>query len=275
MATTLMRWVAFITMISLAINKITDNNKNSIKITPPYFNIEGVPNFFGVCIYAFMCHHSLPSIVTPMKYKEKFKKILIAVYGSIIIFYLLLTFTGIFAFGNNIDDFYTLNFLPNRSDKGKQSTLLTVIDYYLSLFPVFTISASFPIIGITLRNNLKSLFYFISKKDSNDQSKNYFVSFGLPLITIIPPLMISLITHDLQLLVGITGSYAGVGIQYIIPCCLVYFGRRESVKIFRQNFQNKHSYSSPFKHRYWVFFVLLWSNISVIFVTVNHIINKG
>jgi hypothetical protein len=126
-----------------------------------------------------------------------------------------------------------------------------------------------------LRNNLKSLYCFITKREISTTERNYFVSLGLPLITLIPPLIISLITHDLQLLVGITGSYAGVAIQYVIPSCLVYFGRRESVRVFRKNFQDKHSFSSPFKHRYWVFFVLLWSNLSIIFVTVNHIINKS
>ena len=82
-----------------------------------------------------------------MRKKEKFKYVLLAAYGCIMIFYLLLTWTGIFAFGKALDDFYTLNFLPDRSKKNTDSTFLTVIHYYLSLFPVLTISASFPIIG--------------------------------------------------------------------------------------------------------------------------------
>ena len=32
-----------------------------------------------------------------------------------------------------------------------------VLDYFLTLFPVFTLSTNFPIIGITLRNNLESM----------------------------------------------------------------------------------------------------------------------
>lgn len=275
LATTIMRWLAFITMIALAIKKIAQNVKNNENESPELVNFTKVPNFFGVCIYAFMCHHSLPSIITPMKHKEKYKSIFIYVYLCVMVFYFLLSYTGVFAFGSGLEDFYTLNFLPNSKDKNEQGIFMLIIDYYLSLFPVFTISASFPIIGITLRNNLKSLYYFISKTQpsSDPTSRNYFISIGLPLITLLPPLAISLVTHDLQLLVGITGSYAGVAIQYVIPSCLVYFGRREAVNVFRQNY--KHSYSSPFKHRYWVFFVLLWSNVSVIFVTVNHIINKG
>ena len=39
-----------------------------------------------------------------------------------------------------------------------QAWYLAGIHYFLSLFPVFTLSTNFPIIAITLRNNLKGLF---------------------------------------------------------------------------------------------------------------------
>lgn len=285
MLTTVMRWAAFIAMISLAIRKIYQNTKNDdednkIPADVKLFDIESVPNFFGVCIYAFMCHHSLPSIITPMRRKENYKRIFITAYTCIMVFYLLLSTTAVFAFGSHLDDFYTLNFSPQTYDKSKDSILILIIDYYLALFPVFTISASFPIIGITLRNNLKSLYYFALDREQQEtmieenlpssHRRNYFVSIVLPLVTLTPPLVISLITHDLQLLVGFTGSYAGVAIQYVIPCCLVYFGRKQAVRVFRENFQGKHSYASPFKSKYWVFFVLLWANVAIVFVTLDH-----
>jgi amino acid permease len=270
LCTTLMRWIAFITMIVLAIKHIIENKKITpqVPLDIKMFNIKGLPNFFGVCIYAFMCHHSLPSIITPIKSKKKFIYMLLIAYICILIFYLLLSFTGVFAFGKKLEDFYTLNFEPSHDST--DSLLLTIIKYYLSLFPVFTISASFPIIAITLRNNLIGLYNLIKKENVNPKVLHVF-----PLITLIPPLIISLITHDLQLLVGITGSYAGVCIQYIFPALLVYFGRRESIRHFHTNFQIKQEYRSPFKSKYWVYFVLLWAHVSVIFVTLNHIINKS
>lgn len=273
LVTGIMRWLAFITMITLAFIKINENIKNETSMNPKLFNVEGVPNFFGACIYAFMCHHSLPSIITPMKKKERYLSIFIGSYACIMVFYFLVSYTGAFAFGKNLEDFYTLNFLPEHGKSSSQSIFMKIIDYYLSLFPVFTISASFPIIAITLRNNLKSLYFFFKPDASQTGQRSFFINYGLPLITLIPPFGISLITHDLQFLVGITGSYAGVAIQYVIPSCLVYFGRRVAIRTYRENFQGEHSYSSPFKHKYWVYFVLLWANISVIFVTVNHIIS--
>ena len=70
-------------------------------------------------------------------------------------------------------------------------------------------------------------------------------------------------------MIRITGSYAGVAIQYVIPSCLVYFGRKESIRHFRINYQYRHSYASPFKHKYWVFFTLFWANVSIFTIELN------
>jgi len=75
LVTTLMRWAAFITMIVLAFIKINQNTAKNIPMQPTLASLTGIPNFFGACIYAFMCHHSLPSIITPMRNKEKFKTV--------------------------------------------------------------------------------------------------------------------------------------------------------------------------------------------------------
>ena len=237
-----------------------------------------------------MCHHSLPSIITPMRGKESYKPAMATVYISIMLFYLALSYTGLFAFGADLNDLYTLNFLPNdnKRSRGDNGPFMLVIDYYLSLFPVFTISASFPIIGITLRNNLKSLYFFAASlrrgsdsavADASTMANSRFFAIGLPLITLVPPFCIAMITHDLGLLVGITGSYAGVAIQYVVPSCLVYVARREAKRLFVAEEQQQHrplihSYASPFQHRFWVFFLLIWSTLSVIFVTINHIVSK-
>ena len=37
----------------------------------PAFGLAKFPELYGVCIYAFMCHHSLPSIISPIKDKTK------------------------------------------------------------------------------------------------------------------------------------------------------------------------------------------------------------
>lgn len=78
---------------------------------PPVANISGVPNLFGVAVYSFMCQHSLPSLVTPIKNKAKLNNLLAADYFLIFMFYLLLGMTAIYCFKTSVlKDLYTLNF---------------------------------------------------------------------------------------------------------------------------------------------------------------------
>ena len=104
--------------------------------------------------------------------------------------------------------------------------------------------------AITLRNNLKTLF--LTEGNTLDfiiislwfflNSIKLIVLFLLgrmyswftrhlifPLLALVPPIAVAFVTNSLEFLVGITGSYAGAGIQYVVPALLVYFGRSASV----------------------------------------------
>ena len=228
---------------------------------PKVADISGVPTLFGVCVYSFMCHHSLPSLATPIKNKSALYSLFAGDYALILGFYAILSFTGIFCF-KDIEDLYTLNFKP-----GNPITNVLVIEYFLALFPVFTLSTNFPIIGITLRNNLKTMFHREGKEYS------WFVDrIVFPLLTLVPPIIVAFITNNVEILVGVTGSYAGAGVQYIVPIALAFYSRRHITATFGNEIKNRHT--SPFKHVSWLVFVLVWAVLAIIFVTVNHIITR-
>ena len=248
-------------MVVLAVIRLA---KNEGEGHPVAADISGMPNLFGVCVYSFMCHHSLPSLVTPIRDKSKLLELLAADYVLILLFYVLLSFTGIYAF-NKLEDVYTLNFLPDECDSSKSITSVKFIQYFLALFPVFTLSTNFPIISITLRNNLKAICHNPEKPYRWVVDRVVF-----PLLAIVPPMVIALITDEVEFLVGITGSYAGAAIQYIIPALLVYCSRKQVDSLFIE--PNIHS--SPFKDKLWIFFVCIWAFVSIAFVTVNHIVEK-
>ncbi|XP_064594755.1 transmembrane protein 104-like isoform X2 [Liolophura sinensis] len=263
LTTTFIRWLAFSMMIVLAVIRLANGQGEG---HPKVVDISGVPNLFGVCVYSFMCHHSLPSLVAPIKKKAKIYKLLFGDYSLISVFYLLLSFTAIYSF-NSLKDLYTLNFLPDRCDTEDTSiTNIKFIQYFIVLFPVFALSTNFPIIGITLRNNLKTLFYKRHRPYPWIVDRIVF-----PLVTILPPFAVAFGTNQVDLLVGITGSYAGAGIQYIIPAMLVLFSRRNIVETVGRETRNVHR--SPFRHIVWIIFVMIWAVLCIVFVTVNHIIN--
>lgn len=225
-------------------------------------NISGIPSLFGACIYSFMCHHSLPALIAPIANKSTLTRFLALDYFLITFFYLILALTGAFAF-EHLDDLYTLDFSPRGSgDCSKSNNIfIVVIEYFLALFPVFTLSTSFPIIAITLRNNLQSLFF------GENTSYSCLRKITLPILAVLPPYMIAMSTKDLSILVGITGSYAGAGIQYLIPTFLVYYARQRTKKVIGLGVVNK--FASPFSSNYWLIFVIVWTIACMILVSVN------
>ncbi|XP_048508818.1 transmembrane protein 104 homolog isoform X2 [Athalia rosae] len=258
--TSVMRWLAFTIMIVYAARKlIVDGPQGDTSAV----NIAGVPALFGACVYSFMCHHSLPSLVSPIANKSTLNRSLSLDYILIAVFYLLLALTGSFAF-KHLDDLYTLDFGPRGSgDCSKSDNIFMImLEYFLALFPVFTLSTSFPIIAITLRNNLQSLFL-------NDKTNYNFCIRKLifPVMAVLPPFLIALATKDLSILVGITGSYAGTGIQYLIPTFLVYSARLKTNGTIGPGVSNK--FASPFKSTYWLVFVTMWSITCMALVSIN------
>lgn len=244
-------------MISIAIHRIFANGQQG---HPPLADPSGIPALFGACIYSFMCHHSLPSLIVPVSDKSRIRSLISLDYILICGFYLCLALTGAFAF-ETLQDVYTLNFVPSVD---QSSLFLTIVEYFLSLFPVFTLSASFPIIAITLRNNLQTLFLDTARLDSYHY---FFRKILFPIMTIVPPTVVTYYTDNVKSLVSFTGSYAGTGIQYLIPIFLVYSARRTCKQLLGQGIVNE--FRSPFRNDMWLVAVLAWSVICVVFVTVN------
>lgn len=250
-------------MITLAIRLLIIDGPQG---TPPAFDFTGLPTLFGACVYSFMCHHSLPGLISPIRGKNKLGIHLSLDYILISIFYLLLAFSGSFAFAQ-LNDLYTLNFVPADDENDSK---IQIIDYFLALFPVFTLSTSFPIIAITLRNNLQSLFFDTTRRVwyTVVLSKVLF-----PVVTVVPPLLLTYFLEDISVLIEFTGAYAGTGIQYLIPTLLVVYARRECTLLLGLGVSN--TYRSPFSHILWAVFVLLWSFVCIVLVSVHFFEKKS
>jgi amino acid permease len=299
LATTVSRWTAFTLMICLASMQLL---KEGPQATPPAADIKGFGSLFGVSIYAFMCHHSIPGLLTPIRNKKNFNYKLIGVYSVIFIFYCTLSVTGSFAF-SVVQDVYTLNFLHDD----KTSLFYSLIDYFLALFPVFTLTSSYIIVAITLSNNLKVLLTMLrntnnseinntesealleSSSDREDvidlrspapttSTANHSVFFDqvspflFPCIAIFLPTILSFFNDNVLVLASITGSYPGVGVQFIIPSCLVIGARKYA------NSQLHHpvpeTIRSPFRQSFWPYLTLLGAAFTIINVTI-HLLHFG
>lgn len=231
---------------------------------PKLVELSNFSSVFGISVYAFMCHHSLPGVLTPIKRKKRIHGLVFADFFSVVALYLLLALTGIFLY-KEPRDLYTLNFFDTVDPVAPD-----FIRYFLALFPVFTLSSTFPIVGITLRNNIRMLFSSITKKEFSWGVEKFL----FPLITLIPPLSIAMFTNEVQFLVGFTGSYAGCVIQYIVPATLLYCSRRMVATLIPSSVGVKLPYQSPFKHVFWVWLLNFWAVAAIIIITINHIVYR-
>lgn len=59
-------------MIVWAIVKLAEKQG---KGHPPPADVTKLPQLFGVCVYSFMCHHSLPALITPVNEKRSILKV--------------------------------------------------------------------------------------------------------------------------------------------------------------------------------------------------------
>ncbi|KAE9555646.1 hypothetical protein FO519_001117 [Halicephalobus sp. NKZ332] len=290
LATTVSRWTAFSLMIVLASMQLIQNGPQA---SPSAVEVNGFGSLFGVAIYAFMCHHSIPGLITPIKDKSYFSYKLIYVYGVIFAFYCTLSVTGSFAF-HTVQDVYTLNFLHDD----KTSFVYSIIDYFLALFPVFTLTSSYIIVAITLSNNLRvlvSMFKSSSQsvsveneallnsgsdtedavelRPSSTQPNNYsafadqFTHYFIPVIAILLPTVLSFFNDNVLFLASITGSYPGVGVQFVIPSLLVLGARRFARSKLHQKVPS--TLRSPFSHDFWPILTLIWAAFTVVNVTIH------
>ncbi|CAI5726907.1 unnamed protein product [Peronospora effusa] len=282
LVSTVIRHASFGLMIVLASVGIAQGHGRSVTDVVSYEKPRNVTTFFGVCIYSFMCHHSIPGLVAPITDKTKVRTILAAAFIAVLSVYFVLCTSAIFRFRpEDVEDVYTLNF---------KDYPIQAFGYFLSFFPVFTLSSTFPLICITLRENIRHL----ASRISNSTSANtitpprtglygFFQTNLYALVALLPPLVVAIFTEDVSMLVSFTGAYAGLGIQWIVPTFLVFCLRRRLAIEWHQmhpmqmihpdavaSSENKNRFASPFKHETWLYLVLGLSLLFLVLITVTH-----
>ncbi|KAI7693611.1 Transmembrane protein [Sarcoptes scabiei] len=226
--TIVLRWIAFLSMIGISLKLILFDNpkRKDHRIDPKSINLLNIPKLFGICVYSFMCHHSVPSIVTPIRQKRSIYSGITVNYLLVLSFYTLIAMTAIYAF-DSIQQVYTLNFQLDKCLNHSNPASIIGFDLFIPTFPIFTLFSSYTILALTLINNLKVLINFRSEMSSSSLIKAI-----LPMIAITPPLLIALFTEDVSSIVQYVGSYSGTLIQYVFPTLLIYHSRRFVLRRF-------------------------------------------
>lgn len=241
MFTMVMRNSAMVLMIVLTLLDIANGHRVPTDQLI-LWDTDKAKELLGMAVFAFMCHHSVPSIILPLADKRKTLQVVLVDYVIVLLYCGIIVFSAVLNKpASAILPLYTLNFSDHS---------VTVLAKFLSLYPVFTLSSNFPLICITLRNNLMALFP-VSK--SLIFSQQIFT-----LVALMPPVVIAVFTHDVGQLVALTGSFAGLAIMFVTPGLLALYSRNKldkSVPHWRQ----MHHHKSPFQSNAWVYLTLAFA----------------
>lgn len=273
-ATCAVRNSAFFTMMAvMAVHTKTDGagippsahlTRDPIKIAEP----KQFPELYGVCVYAFMCHHSLPSIISPIRNKNLVTRIFLVDYIFILLAYIGLGGVSLLAFGGlpdspgscpptEITDEQTPCPVQHLITQNFESFSFQPLAYYLSLYPVFALTTNFPLICITLRNNLQTIVPGLL----GIQLQRW----QCTLLAALPPYVTAYLYRDVDSLAGITGGYAGVFIQLIIPAILAILARR---------WESEHPSAGVNVHRSW-FASEWWPRVLLVWATLCLLANTA
>jgi len=244
--TLLFRNSAFFIMIILCLIFIAQG-KGAKLSEVKMFDITEFGSTWSVLIYAFMMHHSLPSIITPIENKSRVNLLIGMDLVMVFSCYALICVSSLFAFGaiknpvcvpNNIHTFIPCAIQPllifNFS-----SYNVKFIAVFLNLFPVFTLSTNYILICMTLRNNVMKIVTW-KAKTANPAIRQAIFS----LIISVVPIGVGFVTRNIDLLVSVTGSYCGLGIMLIMPVLISYFSNKVLYKQYRVVNRKR----SPFAH---------------------------
>ena len=248
----------------------------------PKFDLSNITVMIGNSLFVFMSHHSIPGMVENFTPQKRLIKLLIIGYIFSLIFIVLYSYVGVFAFSDPslscdkdspfpiaIQSTFSSNFLG-----------LSIFGYIINYYPILNVITSGMQL-ITLRNNIleaiagcnpelsKSL-NFAEKSGIIPIAKNFLFN----TIVAIPPITIGLSLQNIQSLMKYFSSILGFMLMLIVPVLVVNGYRRI---FYKRNYAFSQLNRSFLKNKYGNIFVITMAVIifgMIIFGFVKNIKNK-
>jgi len=248
----------------------------------PKFDISNITVMIGNSLFVFMSHHSIPGMVENFTPQKRLIKLLIVGYFFSLLFIVLYSYVGLFAFSDPkfscdknapfpiaIQSTFSSNFLG-----------LSVVGYIINYYPVLNVITSGMQL-ITLRNNIleaiagcdpafANSLNFAEKKGCSALLKNFLFN----TVVALPPIAIGLLLQNIQSLMKYFSSILGFLLMLIVPI-LVVNGYRNI--FYKRKYKFSKLNRSFFKTKYGNIFIICMSFIIfglIIFGFVKNTNNK-
>ena len=194
----------------------------------PLVESDGIGLMLTTSIFAQLFQHSVPGLVRPLNDsdKEKAPRIFGAALATTTVLYILIGVTSVAYFRQNINQSVNLNFANFYWGNDPKTCVVAVaVSKLIVLFPVLDTISVFPLIAITLGNNLNAFFPFVYKylrsqfKETDKSTVKQYTLIGWRLVAAIPPVIMANYITNFSITLQLAGL-CGIYVAFIIPALL-------------------------------------------------------
>ncbi|KAF0713431.1 Aste57867_4332 [Aphanomyces stellatus] len=247
-AMAIVRFFALTTMVVSASVALFTDAKDSGALYPiqtpytsevPFVDFKSFGLLFSTTVFSQLFQHSVPGLLAPLARKDQAKASSIFGYALLTttLFYLALSLSCCYYFGPKISSSVNLNWASfTWGIEGTMPIWARFLSFLVVLFPALDTLSVFPLIAITLGDNLVA-----SLK-----------------VAAIPPLVIAVLVTDLSVTLQFSGIF-GIYVAFITPALLQLFSQREDPRT--------NIYSGPFSSENYVYAVLVFGGVSLLVAT--------
>jgi len=269
---------------------------------------------FSTALFSQLFQHSVPGLIRPLRHRESEERkvpfIFMAVLTTTCLFYLLLGTTTASYFGTETNPSVNLNFknfafgLDLDNEPLYVKLICRLASNIVVLFPALDTLSVFPLIAITLGNNLLAAsgepflkwiandflpkwirlkIYVLGYTDSSEvlsspdgkkklmcQASRVGTMFWR-LVASLPPLLASIWARDLSFSFQLAGV-AGLYVAFVVPCLLQLKSSSHGEYHFKNNGSNHTRYSGWYSKSYLTYPVLLFAAfaLGVVLIQIEH-----
>jgi len=281
------RAIAFIIMITTVIVAsfhADPNGQVSNHQGPPYIAFAspiewgGFSAIFSSSVVALTFHYCIPDLIVTTRDKVAFKKVITcAIFTIIALYFSFGVVCGLF-FGKNTQPLVTLNWSTYTGQAGgwgptdHRPWWAAMIQLLVMVFPIFDMLSVFPLVAITLGNNILESTPRVFKEAFAGRRGKIMCRF----VAAVPPIILGALLGNLSSIFKFTALFAFF-LEFVFPCFLQLASTKECRKWWGAG-SEKTPYSGHFSRFIYVYITLVFAVVAFTFafvaVVAPHFIEK-
>lgn len=198
-----------------------NNDQTFDPLMPPLADFSHLGSVFSILLFSCLYQTNIPSIAVHIHNKKRnLPLIMQAVTVTLLLVYVPLGLVASTAVPD-LNSMVTLAFRHYTAGTASPHSWTYLVEYVVILFPALDVFSVFPIMAITLADNITALLYGRSSKDLGTRVLPKQRQLTVRMCVCVPPLLISLLEYDLGVILSWAGLCSFLVVPFILPLSLV------------------------------------------------------